>query len=195
VLAIVRVDVERRAETRPLNRPCGRWSGRWTDDLSVGALDPVLGAQARFDETSRVGDPLPLSRSGHGWIGRGRQFRNASFARHHENRRQCRADYGSAARVTTPLRSLVTRAASRRRSPGARHSPVTGAASRCHRGPAERFHLPTGVHRHRARRGPALGDASSMARFAVAGRACGLCGQLIREWGAASSGRRAIITV
>jgi hypothetical protein len=66
VLAIGQVDVERRAEARPPNRPCGRCSGRWTGDLSVGALDPVLGAQARFDETSRVGDPLPLSRSGHG---------------------------------------------------------------------------------------------------------------------------------
>lgn len=44
-----------------------------------------------------------------------------------------------------------------------------------------RFHLPAGVHRHRAQRSPALRDASSMARFAVAGRACGLCGQLIRE--------------
>ena len=58
--------------------------------------------------------------------------------RHHENRRHCRADYGSAARVTTPLRSLVTRAASRRRSPSARHSPVTGAASRRSCGPAGR---------------------------------------------------------
>ena len=66
VLAIGRVDVKRRAGARPLNRPCGRCSGRWTGDLSVGAQDPVLGAQARFDETSRVGDPLPLSRSGHG---------------------------------------------------------------------------------------------------------------------------------
>jgi len=66
VLAIGRVDVERRAEARPLNRPCGRCSGRWTGDLSVGALDAVLGAHARFDETPRVGDPLPLSRSGHG---------------------------------------------------------------------------------------------------------------------------------
>jgi len=93
-----------------------------------------------------------------------------------------------------PLRSLVTRAASRRRSPGARRSPVTGAASRDGGGPAERFHLPTGVHRRRARRGPALGYASEWARFAVAGRACGLCGQLIRA-SAAMRGVLAIITV
>jgi len=83
----MRADVERRAEARPLDRPCGRWAGRWTGDLSVGALDPALGAHARFDETSRVGDPLPLSRSGHGWIGCGRQSRNASFTRHRENPR------------------------------------------------------------------------------------------------------------
>ena len=37
---------------------------------------------------------------------------------------------------------------------------------------------PTGTA-HCALRGPALGDAIAMARFAVAGRACGLCGQLI----------------
>ena len=30
------------------------------------ALKSVLGAHTRFDETSRVGCPLPLSRSGHG---------------------------------------------------------------------------------------------------------------------------------
>jgi hypothetical protein len=45
--------------------------------------------------------------------------------------------------------------------------------------PSERSHLTTGVHRHRARRGPALGVASVGTRYAVAGRACGLCRQLI----------------
>ena len=93
-------------------------------------------------------------------------------------------DSGSAARVTTPLRSLVTRVPSHRDSPGARRSPVTGAATRAYGGPAERPHLPTVVHRHRARRGPALGDASAKARFAVAGRACGLCGQLRAKFSA-----------
>ena len=44
--------------------------------------------------------------------------------------------------------------------------------------PAERPHLTTGAHKPRAQRGPALGDASAKARFAVAGKACGLCGQL-----------------
>jgi hypothetical protein len=46
-----------------------------------------------------------------------------------------------------------------------------------------------------AQRGPALDGASSLARFAVAGRACGLCGQLIRDCETTSSDRWAIITV
>jgi hypothetical protein len=61
--------------------------------------------------------------------------------------------------------------------------------------PAERPHLTTGVHRHRATRGPALGVASGGARYAVAGRACGLCGQLKWMRVAASSGLLPIITV
>ena len=185
-----------RANAPRLNRPGGRGFRRWTGDREVGTSGLVLDAQARFDREVEGGrPPLPLSRSGHGSIGRGRQSTNASFARHRENRPCNRADSGSAARVTTPLALASDTAASRRSSPGARHSPVTGAASKRFRGPAERIHLPTGVHRHRARRGPALGDASSMARFAVAGRACGLCGQLIRDCEVASSGRRTIITV
>lgn len=83
------------------------------------------------------------------------------------NQRPHRADYGKAARVTTPLRLLVTRAASRRRRPGARRSPVTGPASMASGVPSARAHLPTGAHRHRARRGPALGDASVGPRLAV----------------------------
>ena len=46
-------------------------------------------------------------------IVRGRQCRNASFARHSENRSESGVVSGLAARVTTPLRSLVTRAASK----------------------------------------------------------------------------------
>ena len=35
----------------------GRRFGRWTDDLSVGALDPVLDAHARFDANVEGGRP------------------------------------------------------------------------------------------------------------------------------------------
>ena len=61
MLAIGRVDVERRAKPS-LNRPLR--SMFWTmDRRPVGRrAGSGPGAQARFDETSRVGDPLPLSR-------------------------------------------------------------------------------------------------------------------------------------
>ena len=61
-----RVVVEWRAVAHRWNRSGDRCFGRWTGDLSVGAPNPVRGAHARFDVTSRVGDPLPLCRSGRG---------------------------------------------------------------------------------------------------------------------------------
>ena len=93
-------------------------------------------------------------------IVRGRQCRNASFARHSENRSESVASFQGLPPASLPrLRSLVTRAASQHGRPGARRSPVTGSASIVSGAPSERSRLPPGPHRHRAMRGPALGVA------------------------------------
>ncbi len=108
------------AGARVRSRPWGRCV-----ECGPESFDPRANsgprAHARFDVLSRVGDPLPLSRSGHGLFGRcGKQNSCRSLARHFEIPPAGRAVTGVAARVTTPLRSLVTRAAYRRSRTSAR---------------------------------------------------------------------------
>jgi hypothetical protein len=97
------------------------------------------------------------------------QFRNASRARHPEILPVTRAVSGTAAIVTTPLRSLVTMAA----SPVARRS---SASVGCH--------LPTGVPRRRRGRPRPWLHEQGRARSSVAGVAQGLGGQLTGVFGA-----------
>jgi hypothetical protein len=108
-----------------------------------------------------------------------RQSNNASFARHSENRPQDRVVSRSATRVTTPLalasdtggfaawQPLRQDFACHRASHWMTRARLR-SGSTCPQGP-------TGIA---LERDPALGDASFRARFAVAGKACGLCGQL-----------------
>lgn len=107
------------AGARVRSRPWGRCV-----ECGPGSFDPRANsgpsAHARFDTLSRVGNPLPLSRSGHGLFAILWQSRNRSLARHFEIPPADRAVTGDAARVTTPLRSLVTRAAYRRSTASAR---------------------------------------------------------------------------
>jgi len=107
---------------------------------------------------------------------RGRQYRNASRAGHVEIRSQTRADSGIAALVTTPLRSLVTRAPSDQAShaPGIRLS----QGLRLQADVGVRAHIPA----HWGPQAP-LNAAPPLAReldarVAVAGRPWGLSGQL-----------------
>ena len=107
---------------------------------------------------------------------RGRQYRNASRTGHGEIRPQTRAVSGSAALVTTPLRSPVTRAASHRharRQAFACHGlaiyglmPSFGSLIPAHWGPQAPRRAAPPLARELA------------ARVAVAGKAWGLRGQL-----------------
>lgn len=113
------------AGARVRSRPWGRCV-----ECGPGSFDPCAisgpSAHARFDTLSRVGNPLPLSRSGHGLFAILWQSRNRSLARHFEIPPAGRAVTGDAARVTTPLRSLVTRAVYPRGISCARRRPGTG---------------------------------------------------------------------
>ena len=112
------------------------------------------------------------------------EFKNASRARHPEILPVTRAVSGTAAIVTTPLRSLVTMAASSvaRRTPGLRLA--CGPQTRCRCGPAVRCHLPPGAHRRRRWRPRPWLRELEKARFAVASEAWGLWGQLTGGLGA-----------
>ena len=97
---------------------------------------------------------------------------------------------GIATRVTTPL-TLASDAGSFATSQAQRQD---YACHRARKGLRERLRIdttcPQGPTGTALKRGPALGVASIGARFAVAGRARGLWGQLVlRHWRAASDPR------
>ena len=98
---------------------------------------------------------------------------------------------GIAARVTTPL-TLASDADSFATSQAQRQDYACHRAS--HQAAPTRLRIdttcPQGPTGTALKRGPALGVASIWARFAVAGRARGLWGQLVlRHWRAASDPR------
>lgn len=152
-----------------VKRGPGGPAGRWTNGMmpqrvkwSWCAQSPLYPQWPRLDSTA-LGD----SRA---------QYTNTSSRCNPEIRSQARAIPGTAALVTTPLRSLVTRAASLQSKPPARLMPgmPLGIHDRCRL--SAQIDLTTGAHRRRrSQPRPWLRECET--RYAVAGKACGLCGQ------------------
>jgi hypothetical protein len=149
--------------------------GRWTHGLQPQRVKGSECAQSPlYTQWPRLIRLVPGDR--------GRQYKNTKPRRNLDIQSQARVVNGIAALVTTPLRSLVTRAPSVHASPSARHSPVTGLAVvlRCR---GIRAHIPD----HRGPQAP-LDAAPPLARefearVAVTGKTWGLGGQLtFSEW-------------
>jgi hypothetical protein len=92
------------------SRPCGLC---WLEDGSTA--EAVARQMIRMRSSATV--PAVATVESDGSSNRGRQYRNPSRTRHGEIQSQTRSVSGTAALVTTPLRSLVTRATSDQASP------------------------------------------------------------------------------